>query len=303
MFKTNRRHHRLDRHGAGLRRRRDPLPHARLGPLRVLGRVGRPGLRPRLHAQPVARHRPAFRRRQTRSARCRGEHRSSCSASSSRSTTSARAQNKRWDLTNARQFTLSDQTQQRAAEARRAAEDHGLRPHERFRRYKDRAAEYPYVSKQVSVEYVDPDRDPAPRQAVPGADLRHGRVRVQGPHRARRRRHRAGPHQRHHQGGHRRAEEGLLRRGPRRARHGSDRADRLQLDGRASSARTTAWTSWRSCSRATCPRTRRWSSSPVRRSISWRPRWTRSGAICRRAASSCCCSTRPTRPTARRSPT
>ncbi|MCK7461398.1 MAG: hypothetical protein MZU84_04685 [Sphingobacterium sp.] len=45
---------------------------------------------------------------------------------------------------------------------------------------------------------------PAVAAAVPGAVVRHRRVRVQGPHRARRRRHRAGPDQRHHQGGERR---------------------------------------------------------------------------------------------------
>ena len=36
-------------------------------------------------------------------------------------------QNKRWDLTANKQFSLSDQTKQRAVEARRPAADHGVR--------------------------------------------------------------------------------------------------------------------------------------------------------------------------------
>ena len=69
-------------------------------------------------------------------------------------------QNKRWDLTAARQYSLSDQT-------RRVLEslDSPIRVlvfarEEEFPRYRDRLGEYEYTSTEVSVEYVDVDRNP-----------------------------------------------------------------------------------------------------------------------------------------------
>ena len=69
-----------------------------------------------------------------------------------------------------------------------------------FPRFRERLPEYQYVSKQVSVEYVDPDKHPALAQQMQIQTLRHDRHRVRGAHRARDRRLGAGHHQRHHQG-------------------------------------------------------------------------------------------------------
>jgi ABC-type uncharacterized transport system involved in gliding motility auxiliary subunit len=69
--------------------------------------------------------------------------------------------NKRWDLTAAKQFSLSDQTRKVLQDLKqpvhirvfaRTGEDAGFR---------DRLDEYTYVSKQVSVEYIDPEKKPA----------------------------------------------------------------------------------------------------------------------------------------------
>jgi ABC-type uncharacterized transport system involved in gliding motility auxiliary subunit len=68
-------------------------------------------------------------------------------------------QNKRWDLTEAGQFSLSDQTRQILS---------GLTQPVVIRvfyqgaadQYRDQLAEYPYQSTQVSVDYVDVDRNP-----------------------------------------------------------------------------------------------------------------------------------------------
>lgn len=70
-------------------------------------------------------------------------------------------QNKRWDLTAGSEFTLSDQTtnvlRKLDAPLKVLVFDQaaGLGP------FKDRLREYEYVSKQISVEYIDADRKPA----------------------------------------------------------------------------------------------------------------------------------------------
>ena len=72
-------------------------------------------------------------------------------------------QNKRWDLTAAGQFSLSDQTKQILS---------GLTQPVVIRvfyqglsdQYRDRLAEYPYQSSQVSVEYIDVDQNPLQAQ-------------------------------------------------------------------------------------------------------------------------------------------
>ena len=92
------------------------------------------------------------------------------------------------------------------------------------------------------------------RPAEPGPAVRHDRLQLQGPHRARHDRHRAGHHQRHHQGRVGPAAEGLLHAGARREGHGLVRARRLQRDRRgARRARTTRSTSSSSRSRASVP--------------------------------------------------
>lgn len=70
-------------------------------------------------------------------------------------------QNKRWDLTTNKQFSLSDQT--RTVLQRLDAPLHitVFAQEPEFPRYQDKLKEYEYVSKKVSTEYVDPDKKPA----------------------------------------------------------------------------------------------------------------------------------------------
>jgi ABC-type uncharacterized transport system involved in gliding motility auxiliary subunit len=70
-------------------------------------------------------------------------------------------QNKRWDLTANKSFSLSDQS-------RKVLEGLDAPLHlmvfvqePDFARFKDRLKEYEYVSKQITTEYVDPDKKPA----------------------------------------------------------------------------------------------------------------------------------------------
>ena len=69
-------------------------------------------------------------------------------------------QNVRWDLTAARQYSLSDQTR-RVLEALDAPISVLVFAREaEFPGYRDRLDEYVYVSSQVDVEYIDVDRNP-----------------------------------------------------------------------------------------------------------------------------------------------
>jgi ABC-type uncharacterized transport system involved in gliding motility auxiliary subunit len=70
-------------------------------------------------------------------------------------------QNKRWDLTTNKQFSLSDQT---TKVLRALDEPLTIKVFDRsdnFPRFRDRLSEYEYASSQVQVEYVDIDREPA----------------------------------------------------------------------------------------------------------------------------------------------
>ena len=69
-------------------------------------------------------------------------------------------QHKRWDLTAAKQYSLSDQTK-RILENLDAEIDVLVFDRDgQFPRYRDRLQEYEYVSPLVSVEYIDVDREP-----------------------------------------------------------------------------------------------------------------------------------------------
>jgi ABC-type uncharacterized transport system involved in gliding motility auxiliary subunit len=72
----------------------------------------------------------------------------------------ATRQNKRWDLTENRQFTLSDQTvkllQGLTAPVKLVVFDRNTN----FERFKTRLTNYEYNSRQVSTEYIDPDQRP-----------------------------------------------------------------------------------------------------------------------------------------------
>ena len=76
-------------------------------------------------------------------------------------------QNKRWDLTANQVFSLSEQTAEGAAGPRLAGQDHASSIRRRsFDRFRDRLEEYTYQSKQLSVDYVDIDRQPARAKAA-----------------------------------------------------------------------------------------------------------------------------------------
>jgi ABC-type uncharacterized transport system involved in gliding motility auxiliary subunit len=68
--------------------------------------------------------------------------------------------NKRWDLTAGGQFTLSDQTRRVLQELPRPVQLRVFARSDEFARFRQRLDEYEYVSDQVSVEYVDVERDP-----------------------------------------------------------------------------------------------------------------------------------------------
>jgi ABC-type uncharacterized transport system involved in gliding motility auxiliary subunit len=71
----------------------------------------------------------------------------------------ASRQNKRWDLTAANQFSLSDQTRKILGELKKPVAIKVFYT-QSATEYRDRLAEYTYLSKQVSAEYIDADRDP-----------------------------------------------------------------------------------------------------------------------------------------------
>jgi len=73
----------------------------------------------------------------------------------------AARRNKRWDLTAAKQFTLSDQTKKVLSELERPVTVRVFDRSENFARFRPRLDEYRYVSDKLSVEYIDVERRPA----------------------------------------------------------------------------------------------------------------------------------------------
>ncbi len=69
-------------------------------------------------------------------------------------------QNVRWDLTAAQQYSLSDQTRRVLETLDGPMSVLVFAREAEFPRYRDRLDEYSYVSSQVDVEYIDPDRSP-----------------------------------------------------------------------------------------------------------------------------------------------
>ena len=141
-------------------------------------------------------------------------------------------QNKRWDLTANKQFSLSDQTRNVLQKLDSPLQIMVFAKEDDFQRYKDKLSEYGYSSKQVSTEYVDPDKKPtlaSQNQVQPYGTIlfnykgRSERITTDteqdittGDHQGR-----AGP-----------AEEGLLHAGPRRKGCDLGRSRRLQGDRR-----------------------------------------------------------------------
>jgi ABC-type uncharacterized transport system involved in gliding motility auxiliary subunit len=73
----------------------------------------------------------------------------------------ASRRNKRWDLTAAKQFTLSDQTKKVLQGLQRPVVARVFDQSENFGRFRTRLDEYRYVSDKISVEYIDVERRPA----------------------------------------------------------------------------------------------------------------------------------------------
>src|SRR5215510_11952260 len=69
-------------------------------------------------------------------------------------------QNKRWDLTANKQFSLSDQSKNVVAKLDAPLQVMVFAQEPEFERYQDKLKEYQYISKQVSAEYIDPDKKP-----------------------------------------------------------------------------------------------------------------------------------------------
>jgi ABC-type uncharacterized transport system involved in gliding motility auxiliary subunit len=69
--------------------------------------------------------------------------------------------NKRWDLTAAKQFTLSEQTRKILDGLQKPVAIKVFAQSDDFQRFRDRLEEYQYASKQVSVEYIDAVKQPS----------------------------------------------------------------------------------------------------------------------------------------------
>ena len=74
--------------------------------------------------------------------------------------------NKRWDLTAARQFSLSDQTKKVLQDLKEPVKVRVFARSDEFQRYRDRLDEYAYQSKQLSTEYIDPEKKPGLAQQL-----------------------------------------------------------------------------------------------------------------------------------------
>ena len=72
--------------------------------------------------------------------------------------------NKRWDLTAAKQFSLSDQTKKVLGDLKEPVTVRVFTVSDQFPRFRDRLDEYASESKQLKVEYIDPDKKPAVAQ-------------------------------------------------------------------------------------------------------------------------------------------
>src|SRR4029077_13288406 len=69
-------------------------------------------------------------------------------------------QNKRWDLTTNKQFSLSDQSRNVAAKLDAPLQVQVFAQETQFPRFQERLKEYEYASKKISTEYIDPEKKP-----------------------------------------------------------------------------------------------------------------------------------------------
>lgn len=73
-------------------------------------------------------------------------------------------QNKRWDLTETGQYTLSDQSRNIVQKLDAPLQVQVFVQEQQFQSYRDRLREYEYASKQIAAEYIDPDKKPSVAQ-------------------------------------------------------------------------------------------------------------------------------------------
>jgi ABC-type uncharacterized transport system involved in gliding motility auxiliary subunit len=73
-------------------------------------------------------------------------------------------QNKRWDLTTSKQFSLSDQSRNIVSKLDAPLTATVFAPEPDFQTYRDRLQQYAYVSKNVQTDYIDPVKKPAVAQ-------------------------------------------------------------------------------------------------------------------------------------------
>ena len=73
----------------------------------------------------------------------------------------AERHNKRWDLTAASQYTLSDQTKKVLQGLTKPVRVTVFARTEDFDRFKSRLDDYQYLSKQLQIEYIDPEKRPS----------------------------------------------------------------------------------------------------------------------------------------------
>ncbi len=70
-------------------------------------------------------------------------------------------QNKRWDLTANKQFSLSDQSRNIVAKLDAPMQVQVFAQEPQFPRYQEKIKEYEYASKKISTEYIDPEKKPS----------------------------------------------------------------------------------------------------------------------------------------------
>ena len=70
-------------------------------------------------------------------------------------------QNKRWDLTANKQFSLSDQSRNVVAKLDSPMQVQVFAQEPQFPRYQERMKEYEYASSKISTEYIDPEKKPS----------------------------------------------------------------------------------------------------------------------------------------------
>ena len=239
------RHHRLDRHRAGARLasacagRRVRDASAPCGAVRATTCAWAGLVCVLLYTlEPVARDRATFSRPAGALRHARRRQRARRPRHPGRGQLHRRRQNKRWDLTATKQFSLSDQSRNVLAKLDAPLQITVFAQEPEFQRFRDRLKEYEYASKQRH------DRVHRPRQeagASPSRTRSSSTARSCSNYKGRTERVTTDTEQditnAHHQGRVRAAAEGLLHAGPRREGHRLGRARRLQRDRRGARPR------------------------------------------------------------------